>query len=112
MTSSSDLRKRKRIAVHWPLRLSRQPGTTVLETTTENLSSTGLYCISNQPFEVGERLQCEVVIPASSSGSAEPFLRLQCRITITRVENLQNGFGLGCHIEDYALAGFPIDVQA
>src|SRR5260370_27528760 len=46
----------------------------------------------------GERLQCEIVIPGESFGSPEPFLRLQCHVTVRRVEHLQRGFGLGCHI--------------
>src|SRR5260370_21684043 len=94
-------RKRKRVAVHWPVRLFRREGQSV-ESITENLSSEGLYCITQEPFKRGERLQCEIVIPAESFGSPEPFLRLQCRVTVRRVEHLQRGFGLGCHSGEYS----------
>src|SRR5258706_1333503 len=96
-------RKRKRVAVHWPVRLWRQSGNPPVESITENLSSEGLYCITQEPFRTGERLQCEIVIPGDSFGSPEPFLRLRCHITIIRVEPVHRGFGLGCHIEDYSV---------
>jgi len=86
------------------MRLFRKPGRPPIESATENLSSEGLYCITQEPFKQGERLQCEIVIPGESFGSPEPFLRLQCHITVKRVEHVHRGFGLGCHIEDYTLA--------
>src|SRR5260370_14617599 len=107
MASSGDRRKRKRVAVHWPVRLLRQPGKLPVEGTTENLSSEGLYCITQERFKRGERLQCEIVIPEESAGSPEPYLRLQCHVTIERVEHVHRGFGLGCHIEDYSLVAVP-----
>ena len=98
-----DRRKRKRVAVHWRVRLFRQPRQWV-DTTTENLSSEGLYCICQEPFKPGERLGCVIVVPGESFGSAEPLLRLQCHVLVRRLEPLTEGFGLGCHIEDYAVA--------
>ena len=106
MASPGDRRKRKRVPLHWPVRLLRQKGRSV-ESTTENLSSEGLYCITQERFKRGERLQCEIVIPEESAGSPEPYLRLQCHVTIERVEHVHRGFGLGCHIEDYSLVAVP-----
>src|SRR5437879_10454168 len=103
MASSSNRRKRKRVSLHLPVRLFQQTGRPPVESTTENLSSEGLYCITREPFKRGEHLQCEIVIPEESFGSPEPFLRLQCHVTVKRVENVHHGFGLGCHIEDYSL---------
>jgi PilZ domain-containing protein len=102
MATSADRRKRKRVPLHWPVRLFRHEGQAV-ESTTENLSSEGFYCISNEPFKPGERLQCVMAIPGGSVGSSEAFVLLQGHVTVTRVERLQGGVGLGCHIEDYAL---------
>jgi len=102
MASSSDRRKRKRVPLHWPVRLLRREGQSV-ESTTENLSSEGLYCITQERFKRGERLQCEILIPGESLGSPQPFLRLRCHVTVKRVEHVHLGFGLGCHIEDYSL---------
>ena len=107
MASSGDRRQRKRVRVHWPGRLFQQPDRLSVESTTENLSSEGLYCITRKAFNIGnigESLLCEIVIPGENFGAGEPTLRLQCHITIKRVERLDRGFGLGCHIEDYSLA--------
>jgi PilZ domain-containing protein len=106
MAVSGDRRKRKRVALHWPVRLF-QPGRPSLVSTTENLSSEGLYCIAKEPFKLGERLQCEIIIPGETFGSSESSIRLQCHVTVRRVENLRRGFGLGCHIEDYGLGAPP-----
>ena len=100
--NSSDRRKHKRVALHWPVRLSRQPGTQPIESTTKNLSSEGFYCITTESFTVGERLQCVIVLPPDIVAS-ESTVGLQCHLTVRRVENLEEGFGLGCHIEDYSL---------
>jgi hypothetical protein len=109
MAASDNRRKRKPLAVHWPLRLFRQPGTGAVESTTENISGEGLYCVSRQPFKPGERLQCEILIPRASIGASESALRLQCYVTVRRVEELPDGFGLGCHFEDYTLdTGSPL----
>ena len=102
MALSVDRRKRKRVPVHWPVRLFRLQGQSV-ESTTENLSSGGLYCITPVPFKPDEHLQCEITLPGESFGSSGLFLRLQCRIKVRRVERLLSGFGVGCEIEDYAL---------
>jgi hypothetical protein len=104
MASSGDRRKRKRVAVHWPVRLFRASGRPSVESTTENLSSEGLYCITGEPFKTGERLQCEIVIPGERLGFSEPYMRLQCHVTVKRVEPVRQGFGVGCYIEDYSLA--------
>jgi hypothetical protein len=104
MVSTSDRRKRPRVALHWPVRLFRQAEGPSVESTTENLTSEGLYCITKEPFKPGERLQCEIVIPGESLGFSESSIRLQCNVTVRRVEHLDRGFGLGCHIDDYTLA--------
>ena len=107
MAVSDDRRKRPRVAVHWTLRLFRQPGKPPAETVTENLSSEGLYCVTHQRFKPGERLQCEIVIPANV-GTGSPVV-IECHVTVRRVESLHPGFGLGCHIEDYSLRT-PLEV--
>lgn len=99
-----DRRKRKRVSLHWPVRLL-QPGRPSVVTSTENISSEGFYCNVKQPFRIGERLQCEIMIPGESFGLQEPTIRLRCQVTVRRVESSIkiDAFGLGCHIEDYAL---------
>lgn len=88
--------------MHWPVLLFRQTGKSVASMT-QNLSSEGLYCITEGRFQAGERVRCEIVLPAEGLVYADSSIRLRCTITVRRVENLQRGYGLGCHIEDYAL---------
>src|SRR5215471_5296102 len=92
-------RKRKRVAVHWPVRLFEPIGRKSVESTTENLSSEGFYCLSSRTFKIGERLRCEIVIPEATLGLDGPIV-LECHVTVRRVEDLELWFGLGCHIED------------
>ncbi len=103
MVVSEERRKRKRVALHWPVRLFRDLAAPSVESTTENLTSNGFYCVSREPFQLGERLECIIAIPAGSFGYAESPIRLQCRVRVTRIEDQNEGFGLGCYIEDYDL---------
>jgi hypothetical protein len=96
-------RKRKRVALHWPVCLFRQPATQSVWSVTDNLSSDGFYCVSRESFQPGERLKCLIVIRGGGLGGVESAARLACHVTVIRVEDLYNGFGLGCHIDDYAL---------
>ena len=107
MALSIDRRKRKRVPVHWPVHFLGQAGTRQAEATTENLSSEGFYCISRKAFKLGERLECEIAFPAEPIGSPEATVRIQCHVTVKRVERLNRDFGLGCHIEDYSLVTDP-----
>jgi hypothetical protein len=103
MVASEERRKRKRVALHWPVRLFRDLAAPSVESTTENLTSNGFYCVSREPFQLGERLECIIAIPAGSFGYSESPIRLQCRVRVTRIEDQNEGFGLGCYIEDYDL---------
>ncbi len=103
MVATQERRKRKRIALHWPVRLFRHPNTSSVESTTENLTSNGFYCVSKESFQMGERLECVIAIPAGSFGYSNSPIRLQCRVKVMRVENQRDGFGIGCYIEDYDL---------
>jgi hypothetical protein len=103
MVATQERRKRKRIALHWPVRLFRHPNTASVESMTENLTSNGFYCVSKEPFELGERLECIIAIPAGSFGYSDSPIRLQCRVRVMRIESQCEGFGLGCYIEDYDL---------
>jgi len=103
MAVGQERRKRKRIALHWPVRLFRPSGTALVESTTENITSNGFYCFSKEPFEPGEQLECVISIPAGSFGYSDAPIRLKCRVRVMRVENQQDSFGLGCFIEDYDL---------
>ena len=106
MAVSGDRRKRPWVALRWPVRLFRQSEEPSVESTTENLSSDGLYCITSESFKPGERLQCEIIVPAVALGLESPIV-LACHLTVRRIEQLPSGLGLGCHVEDYALRSTP-----
>jgi hypothetical protein len=103
MVAPEERRKRKRVALRWPIRLFRDQNAASVESTTENLTSNGFYCVSKEPFQLGERLECIIAIPAGSFGYADSPICLQCRVRVMRVEDQHAGFGLGCYIEDYDL---------
>ena len=103
-TFPGDRRNRKRVAVHWPVRLFRRSGGKPIDSTTENLSSEGLYCVSRKAFKTSEGLRCEIVIPKATLGLDVPVV-LECQVTVRRVERVESYFGLGCHIDDYSVSG-------
>ena len=106
MALAGERRRRRRVSLHLLVQLRRQQGTSLIEGITENISSEGLYCISQEKFELDARLQCKIMIPEGSFG-LESSRVLDCRVTVRRVEELPTGFGLGCQIEDYTLAIDP-----
>jgi hypothetical protein len=103
MAATEERRKRKRIALHWPVYLYRNQSAQSVESTTENLTSNGFYCVSKEPFQPGEQLECVIAIPPGAFGYAEAPIRLQCHVKVMRVENQSENFGLGCYIQDYEL---------
>ena len=103
IVDAQERRKRKRVALHWPVRFYREPESPLIESTTENLTSNGFYCVSKEPFQLGEQLKCVIAIPAGALGYAERPVQLQCRVKVMRVENRSSDFGLGCFIEDFEL---------
>ena len=101
---TGDRRAAKRLAVHWRVRLIGPIGGKSVESTTENLSRCGFYCVSWKKFKLGERIRCEITIPDAILGSSAPVV-LKCQVTVRRTESLQPGFGLGCQIEQYTVGG-------
>ena len=89
--------------LRWPVRLVRTKGAPAVETVTENLSLDGFYCLSDEPFQVGDLLECVLALPALDIGYHEKPVRLRCRVKVIRVERAGPRFGLACKIEDTAL---------
>jgi hypothetical protein len=107
MAATIDRRKRQRVPLHWSVQLARKVGTQTVETVTENLSSEGFFCIIKEQFKQGERLHC-VIITDEILDSADSRIRVHCDVTVRRVEELAEGFGMACHIENYSiLTGLP-----
>jgi hypothetical protein len=100
-------RKRERIDLQCPVQLFTVPEGPVLEATTVNLSCDGVYWVSSVPFSLGERVQCSIHITPPGFRAAKTRLLLHCRVRIVRVEESAAGFGIGCHIEEFALLPAP-----
>lgn len=102
MFAGDDRRRMQRMPLRWRVLLTRASGKQgVVETETENLSSQGFYCISEEPFGVGERLCCVFSPPARSFGHAGPAMLMRCIAEVMRSEPRGVGAGLGCRINEF-----------
>src|SRR6266404_294639 len=103
VAGQADRRNRIRTQVHCPVRFLRSGTLDPLDTTTQNLSSDGFYCLLKSPFVPGESVACTLSLPAHQPHSTERMLSLECRVRIIRVEAPDGDglYGIGCRIEDY-----------
>jgi hypothetical protein len=96
-------RRRARTNVHWRVLLRFRSRETV-DTVTENLSSSGFYCLCPKPLEPGESILSVLLVPAHDPNGDERTLALECTVRIMRAETARDGlFGIACRIEDYHL---------
>ena len=97
-------RRRTRVKLRYSIQLSRPNDPVLVSTETDDLSSTGFYCTSDEPFSPGEHLICDLVIPAYYPGNRTSDLVLHRRVRVVRVEikGLEPGFGIACEFEDTA----------
>ena len=109
--SEVDRRRRRRMSLALPVVLIR-PGTQApIETLTENVSSDGFYCLSEQEFWPDEILNCEMCLPGDQVSSVpEHGLRVNCEVRVVRVvsRGLQ-GFGVACHLDKYTVSRSAIE---
>ena len=75
----------------------------MVEATTSNLSSDGVYFQSAVPAIPGEQLQCSILLTPPSFRAARKPVYLECRVRVLRVEETKAGFGVGCRIEAYSV---------
>ena len=93
-----------RTKVRWPVVFRRRNGES-LETTTENLSSRGFYCLSQTPIALDELLVCWLTMPTHDPSGAFGTALLECRVQVVRSEvaSTEGLFGVACRIEDFRL---------
>lgn len=97
-----DRRQQPRRPVRWPLTLWRE-GWEAVETVTDNLSSSGFYCLSPMPLMPGELIRCALRTPSYAPDCRH--IGLECKVLVVRAEAAADGFyGIACHIEEYHLA--------
>ena len=98
-------RESLRLPLLWPVYIARGGVPHPLRSRTRNLSSRGFYCVLNERLTLGERLECDLVVPTHSSRNHDDVLFLRCQTQVVRVEKLEAGeaYGFACRIEDYRL---------
>ena len=103
--SLMERRKYERLPLRLPVRLSRG-GVTVGSGVTENVSSQGFYCVSPDPFALGDRLQVVLLLPAHNLDHVEMRVCLTCQAHVVRLDPtwLGPGFGIGFRIEMHSLS--------
>ena len=100
-TACKERRQRQRFKLQWTVSLLQDSST--VECTIRDISSGGLCCVSSEPFQRGDRLQCRISIPSDTAG-ALASMYLFCELQVVEVEmGLQEGYGLHCRFEDYRL---------
>lgn len=102
-----DRRFRSRVPLTLPISLFRSGDDAGIEARTENITADSFYCVSEHPFFLHERLECEVVVPGDQLSSVpEDDLCLRCRVRVVRVapKQRESGFGAACVLEDYTIA--------
>jgi hypothetical protein len=100
----TERRARTRTQVHWPVLLLRDCGGKAIDTVTQNLSSSGFYCLSSTGLAPGERLFCTLRVPAHDPNNDGTAVSLECYAVVMRSEVTAAGeFGVAFRIEDYHL---------
>jgi PilZ domain-containing protein len=100
--SSQERRHQVRAPVRWVVYLRRPLEAPPVKSETVNLSSGGFYCQVSEPFEPGERIDCDILVP-QPRGAADTAIILKCRAQVLRVDQgPEELYGLACRIEDYA----------
>ncbi len=109
MPPINERRRRTRLDMHWPVSLTRKGWPALIRATTENISSDGFYCLCREAFLVGEQLECLLSIPPHAREEDAPWLVLECKIRVVRVEAQRDQFGVGFHIESYSVMRLPAE---
>jgi len=101
----ADRRSRPRATLEWVVHLSKAGGKHPIATRTRDVSSQGFYCLVQEPFECGERVECTMVIPIPKSGKPDDVLWLKCQARVLRVEPAaaDTAFGVALQIEEYCV---------
>ena len=100
--ATPERRRRTRVPVHWPVLLFRFQEQEAITSATENLNSTGFYCITPTRLNLGESLKCALKVPSYSPNGSRDLHNLECQVRVVRVEPKEDSsFGIALQIEDY-----------
>jgi hypothetical protein len=87
-------RTQRRLPLRWPVRLSVD-GIGPIEAWTRELSASSFYCIVNTPLVPGQKIDCDLTVPASGRGNPTSIGSIECQTEVVRVEVLGPGQGFG-----------------
>ncbi len=105
-------RRRQRIAVHWPIRVTANGNGEAVERFTEDLSSCGFFFVSSEPFALGDRLDWLLTVPSQGAGRVDLVLRGSARVVRVKEMAKAGDFGVGCFIDDYSVVPLvPRDLE-
>lgn len=106
LESGHERRCRARLRLALPLVLISPGNGVKIATNTEDVSCDSFYCVSDQPLQLDEQLECEIMIPGDTVSSVpEDDLRLRCRARVVRVvpRGKRLGFGIACRLDDFTI---------
>lgn len=96
-------RRRQRSHVHWPVCFFGVDVGRTVETTTENLSSSGFHCFTPVPLITGDTMVCVLGVPSPQPFNNTRALCMECKVRIVRMEPAEDrkSYSVGCEIQDY-----------
>ena len=102
MPWTDERRDYHRVALQWPVAIRRSGEERAIPARTRDLSSGGVYCLSQESFRPGEQLELVLLFPQDVDPRRR-LLRLHCRVSVVRSEPVSPdlGYGVACRIEDY-----------
>jgi hypothetical protein len=100
---TQERRTRERVTLQCPVRIFPAGNMEGCHALTVNVSSRGVYCLSEVSFAPGARLQCQIEMTPTVFRTAITPVWLDCVLEVVRIERRHEGFGVGCRIESYVL---------
>lgn len=108
----TERRQLPRIPLRCPVQLWSPHDGTFTHSVTENLTGRGFFCLSEEPYSVGDELEATLELPTRGRPSnARGLLRLQCKVSVIRISGVQGEYGVACRVTQYSVirpvAGIP-----
>ncbi len=94
-----------RCAVRFPLNLTvvLKTGQEEFSATTENVSASGIYLLTDRPVSAGSQIAFSMRMPGAVLGTPNDVL-VHCRGRVVRCTSDNNGFHVAATIDEYTFA--------
>jgi PilZ domain-containing protein len=106
-----DRRSSKRFNIRLKMLVFVPDSKIVLSAETRDVSIDGFFCVVDEPFTIGQKLRCLLLLTQpSSSGDDERAMCLECQAEVLRIsaDQSHSSFGLGCAIHEFRVIPEPI----